>query len=67
MKVIVDRDLCQGNSLCMESAPEVFNVVDEDDGYRRVVVLIEEPSEDLRAKVEEAAKYCPNRVITIED
>lgn len=65
MKIVVDVDLCQGHSVCMEEAPEVFNVVDDGEGYPKVEVLISEPSEELRARVECAAKYCPNRVITI--
>lgn len=65
MKICVDADLCQGHSVCKDEAPEVFDVIEDSDGYPKVKLLIEEPSEDLRAKVEAAAKYCPNRVITI--
>ena len=67
MKVKVDLDLCQGHSVCMGECPEVFDVVERDDGYPQVVVLIEEPPEELREKVMSAATFCPNRVITIED
>lgn len=67
MKVIVDRDLCQGHSVCMDECPEVFQVVEQEDGYPIVEVLIESPDESLRKKVVAAASYCPNRVITIED
>ena len=42
-------------------------MVDDDEGYPKVVVLVEEPDESLRAKVETAAKYCPNHVITLEE
>ena len=51
MKIVVDYDLCEANALCMEAAPEVFRV-EEDDS---LTVLLESPAEDLRAKVEEAA------------
>ena len=44
-----------------------FDVVEQDDGYPQVVVLIEEPPEELRKKVMSAAIFCPNRVITVED
>lgn len=67
MKVVVDLDLCQGHSVCLEEAPEVFDVVDNNDGYPQVVVLVENPGEDLREKVTCAAKHCPNRVIRIEE
>ena len=67
MKVKVDLDLCQGHSVCIGECPEVFEVREQDDGYPVVHVLIEEPAEELREKVMTAAKYCPNRVITVED
>lgn len=61
MKIVVDYDLCEANALCMEVAPTVFRV-EEDDS---LTVLIEEPGEELRAKVEEAARLCPRQAITI--
>ncbi len=65
MKINVDTELCQGHSVCLEEAPEVFAVVDSAEGYPKVSVLIENPDESLRKKVEAAARYCPNHVITI--
>ena len=65
MKIKVDKELCQGHSVCMGEAPEVFDVVDTHDGYPQVVVLIENPGEELRQKVMCAVKYCPNDVIMI--
>ena len=62
MRVVVDFDRCESNALCMEAAPEVFEVRDDDFLY----VLDETPPEDLRAKVEEAARLCPKQAITIE-
>lgn len=66
MKVKVDLDLCQGHSVCMSECPEVFEVVEQDDGYPVVHVLLEAPSEELRDKVTTAARFCPNKVITVE-
>ena len=62
MKIVVDYDLCEANALCMGAAPEVFRVEEDD----TLTVLIETPGEDLRAKVEEAARLCPRQAITIE-
>ena len=62
MRVIVDYDLCESNALCMDAAPEVFEVRDDDFLY----VLDETPPEELRAKVEQAARVCPKQAIKIE-
>jgi ferredoxin len=63
MRVVVDYDLCESNALCMDAAPEVFEVRDDDFLY----VLDETPSEELRAKVEQAVRVCPKQAIKIVD
>ena len=66
MRVTADRELCQGHGICAVEAPEVFRVVESEDGsYARVAILDAEPREELRAKVEAAVRYCPNRVLAI--
>ena len=67
LKVKVDVELCQGHSVCLGECPEVFDVVEQDDGYPVVKVLLQEPPEQLRDKLLMAAKYCPNHVITVEE
>ena len=67
MRVKVDLDLCQGHAMCQLEAPEIFRVVDRPGDYPRVDVILESPSEALREKLEAAARYCPNRVISIEE
>jgi len=62
MRIVVDYDLCESNALCMAAAPEVFEV--RDDGF--LYVLDENPSEELRVKVEEAVRVCPTQAISIE-
>jgi len=62
MKVVVDYDLCEANALCMDCCPEVFRV-EEDDS---LTVLMDEIPEDLRGKVEEAARLCPRQAIAIK-
>jgi ferredoxin len=61
MKIVVDYDLCESNALCVKAAPEVFEVREDDNLY----LLQEEPSESLRAKVEQAARVCPKQAIKI--
>ena len=62
MKVVVDYDLCEANALCMDCCPEVFRVEEDD----TLTVLIEEPGEALRTKVEDAVRLCPRQAITIQ-
>jgi ferredoxin len=61
MRIVVDRDLCEGNAVCMKMAPEVFAVGDDD----QVRVLIENPPEELRAKVEAAVRRCPRQALAL--
>jgi ferredoxin len=63
LKVKIDFDLCEANALCMDACPEVFRLTDNDE----LIILVEEPDESLRFKVEEAAQLCPRLAITIED
>ena len=63
MRVIVNEDLCEGNAVCTQVAPEVF-VVGDDDKAR---LLIAEPDESLRAKVAEAVRRCPRQALAIDD
>ena len=62
MKVTVDYDLCASTGSCMQICPEVFEV--RSDGY--LYILQEEPGEELRTKVVEAAELCPTAAITVE-
>ena len=62
-RVVVDYDLCESNAICMQIAPEVFEVRDDDFLY----LLTETPGEDLRAKVEESVQRCPKQAIAIAE
>jgi ferredoxin len=62
MKVTVDYDLCASTGSCMQICPEVFEV--RSDGY--LYILQEEPGEELRTKVVEAAELCPTAAITVD-
>lgn len=56
MKVIVDRQRCDGNGVCMGIAPEVFDV--DDDLYLHIAENIPEDPE-LRARVRQSITSCP--------
>ena len=63
MKVVVDFDLCESNAVCMDVAPEIFKVDDDD----MLHILIENPPESMRAKVEESVQRCPKQAIAIAE
>jgi ferredoxin len=64
MKVKVDRERCQGHTLCAMAAPDVFEL-SEFDGHSSVRVDVV-PAE-LEAAVRNAANTCPEQAIEIED
>ena len=63
MKVVVDWEICESNALCMNAAPEVFEIQPDD----TLKILQEEPDESLREKVKAAAHACPKQAIQICD
>jgi ferredoxin len=63
MRVVVDFDRCQSNAVCMDVAPEIFEVRDDNFLY----ILDETPSEALRPKLEEAVRRCPTQAISIAE
>jgi ferredoxin len=63
MKVIVDRDLCEGHARCVETAPAVFEIGDDDEMH----VLDENPGEEQRRAVETAVVNCPRQALGLQD
>ncbi len=61
MKVVVDRTLCEGNARCMEAAPSVFEVGDDDKSRVRLA----QPPESLRERIKLAVRLCPRQAISI--
>ncbi|MFZ2242494.1 MAG: ferredoxin [Gordonia amarae] len=63
MKVWVDREKCQGHTLCAMIAPDSF-VLDDVDGHSTAVNEV--VPEDQQDAVREAAHSCPEQAIIIE-
>jgi ferredoxin len=59
-RVVVDPHLCEGHALCIESAPVLFDLSDDD-----VASCIQQPSEDQWPLVEAAIDACPRGAISI--
>jgi len=62
MTLAVDLERCQGNGVCAERAPEVFEL---DDGGR-LTLLQADPPPDLHRAVRDAVRRCPTRALTFE-
>lgn len=56
MKIIVDRQRCDGNGVCMGIAPEVFDV--DDNLYLHVAEPIPDDPE-IQARVRQSVTSCP--------
>ncbi len=63
MKIIVDRDLCEANGVCVGWAPEVFGL----DDRNQMTVLVDAPGPDLAAKVRCAVDRCPRGALSVVD
>ncbi|GAB3843465.1 ferredoxin [Dactylosporangium cerinum] len=64
MNVVIDQDKCVGAGQCVLLAPDVFDQRDED-GI--VVLLQENPPEQLHEDIRQAARVCPALAIQLDD
>ena len=64
MRISVDFTLCESNALCVDSAPELFDIDDND-----YLVILEEGTvrPEQHAAARAAALRCPKRAITLLD
>lgn len=62
LKVRVDRERCEGNSVCVALAPGVFDL--DDDGI--AVPLTENPEGDDAAAAQRAVHGCPREAIFLD-
>ncbi|MCC6461941.1 MAG: ferredoxin [Saprospiraceae bacterium] len=60
-RIEINFDACESNGICMDLAPEVFEV--RDDGF--LYLLQEYPADDVLPKVEEVVPRCPTQAITL--
>lgn len=63
MRVVVDRDRCEGNAFCMNIAPQVFRL--DDDEY--AVVMTDPVPVEQETLVERAIAECPRAALSRED
>jgi ferredoxin len=63
MRIVVDRDRCDGHGMCEAMAHDYFEL-DEDDA---MTVLVESPPEADRARVHAAVQSCPALALSLQD
>jgi ferredoxin len=63
MRVTVDRELCQGHTLCNSFGPDVYRLDDEG----RCLPLEGAVPAELESQSEEGARACPERAISVEE
>jgi ferredoxin len=63
MKIVVDRNRCDGNGVCMGLAPDVFEVDDD----LQLHILVEEPTAEQMPDVRQAVTSCPVLALSLVD
>ena len=63
VRVIVDRDRCEGNAVCLGIAPDIFDLDDED----YAVVKLDPIPADQEQLVEQAIAECPRAALSRGD
>ena len=62
-RIVVDRDLCESNAVCVRTAPDMF-VIDDDDKLR---LLVDRPSAEQLDGARAAVRRCPKRALSLVD
>jgi ferredoxin len=60
-KIHIDREVCFGDKLCVDLAPDTFRIDDEDKA------VVTDPAGNWPEYVLKAARECPNDAITLYD
>lgn len=64
MKLVLDRDLCEANGVCVRLAPEAFAL---DDGDLLHLKVIRPVDESQRAAIDAAIAGCPKGALAWDD
>ncbi|MEW6474411.1 MAG: ferredoxin [Actinomycetota bacterium] len=65
MKLLVDRDRCQGHGRCNSIAPELFDL--DELGYSVVLCEAGQVPDQLSDRAIRAVGACPERAIRVEE
>jgi ferredoxin len=61
MRIVIDRDRCEANGICVQQAPEVFRLDQED----TLQLVDDAPADRLRPVIEAAVRLCPRNALSI--
>ncbi len=61
MKLVVNRDLCEANGVCVRTAPDMFRVDDADVMH----ILVERPEGAQIDLAKAAVRRCPRRALSL--
>ena len=62
MRIVVDRDLCESNGVCVRAAPDLFVIDDQD----KLQLLVEELSPEQLERAQAAVRRCPRRALSLK-
>ena len=62
-RIVVDYDLCEANGVCVMTAPEAFELDDQD----KLHLLVERPPAEAIESVETAVRRCPKGALSLVD
>jgi ferredoxin len=60
MNITIDGDLCCGHALCVEAAPNLFEMREDDKAY-----VIGTPTAEDEDSARKAEQICPQMAITV--
>lgn len=61
VRVSIDRQLCQGHSVCVSEAPGIFRLSADGEGE----VFVASPSSEAYERLARAFEHCPNQAIVV--
>ena len=63
MRLVLDRDVCEGHGMCEAMAHDFFELDDDDE----LTILDERPPGDRRSEVKAAVESCPVQALRLEE
>ena len=61
MRIVINREACDGNGLCVAQAPQLLTMADDDE----LILLEPEFGEDQLDNARRAARVCPKAALSI--